>query len=300
MTISTGSTIVAADFVSTSAGAGDSGKVPKLNAAGKLDNSFLRFGGTGADGALSVSSGNTNIDLGGAQTFIKNYTSISITGTGSVTFINPHANGTIILIKSQGNVTLTSSAAPMFSASGAGATGGAINANGNDGLTPLIKTNKGSTIGGNGGSLTAGGSGGGAGGAAASYVLQANLNWSEIYHKYPFVFIGAGGGGGNDNGGTGGIGGNGGACLIIECGGAWNFTTASGISVKGVNGANATSTGYPGGGGGGGYFLALYNTLTANSGTITVTGGSAGTGGLGGANSGGTGASLVTPNTEYA
>jgi hypothetical protein len=40
MAISTGSTIVAADFVATSAGAGDSGKVPKLNAAGKLDQSM--------------------------------------------------------------------------------------------------------------------------------------------------------------------------------------------------------------------------------------------------------------------
>jgi hypothetical protein len=42
MTISAGSDIVAADFVSTSAGAGDSGKVPKLNASGQLDLSFLR------------------------------------------------------------------------------------------------------------------------------------------------------------------------------------------------------------------------------------------------------------------
>src|SRR4051794_37900880 len=40
MTISAGSDIVAADFVSTSAGAGDSGKVPKLNASGLIDKSF--------------------------------------------------------------------------------------------------------------------------------------------------------------------------------------------------------------------------------------------------------------------
>lgn len=41
MTISAGSDIVAADFVSTSAGAGDSGKVAKLNATGVHDRSFL-------------------------------------------------------------------------------------------------------------------------------------------------------------------------------------------------------------------------------------------------------------------
>ena len=41
MAISTGSAASASDFVSTSAGAGDSGKVPKLNASGVLDKSFM-------------------------------------------------------------------------------------------------------------------------------------------------------------------------------------------------------------------------------------------------------------------
>jgi len=40
MAIDPGEDIVASDFVSASAGAGDEGKVPKLNAIGKLDNSF--------------------------------------------------------------------------------------------------------------------------------------------------------------------------------------------------------------------------------------------------------------------
>lgn len=40
MAIVAGSDIVASDFISTSAGAGDSGKVPKLNSAGKIDTSF--------------------------------------------------------------------------------------------------------------------------------------------------------------------------------------------------------------------------------------------------------------------
>src|SRR5262249_4478364 len=38
-----------------------------------------KFGGTGADGALSISSGTTTINLGNAAVVVKNYTSISIT-----------------------------------------------------------------------------------------------------------------------------------------------------------------------------------------------------------------------------
>ncbi len=41
MAITPGQQINASDFVSTSAGAGDSGKVPKLNASGLLDTSFI-------------------------------------------------------------------------------------------------------------------------------------------------------------------------------------------------------------------------------------------------------------------
>ena len=43
MGLNTGETVVQGDFVTTSAGAGDSGKVPKLNASGKLENSFVNF-----------------------------------------------------------------------------------------------------------------------------------------------------------------------------------------------------------------------------------------------------------------
>lgn len=83
-----------------------------------------KFGGTGADGALTLISGITNIDCAGAQVVIKNYSSISISGTGSLTFTNPHANGTIIILKSQGNVTLASGATAAIDATGMGALGG--------------------------------------------------------------------------------------------------------------------------------------------------------------------------------
>jgi len=252
----------------------------------------VRFGGTGADGALSISSGTTDIDCGAAQLVVKNYTSISITGTGKLTFSNPHANGTIIILKSQGNVTLTSSQAPMIDASGMGAVGGVA----------VSRSTIGSTIGNDGtqGTTTftmwstgaGGGAGGTTGGVACAAIAGAFAfkSTSDNIHssKYPHAFAGSGGGSGAagwTSGSAAGTvtsagGGRGGGGLIIECGGAWNFTTASGISVAGKTGTAASqggttrASGGGGGGGGGGYLLVLYNTLTANSGTITISGGS--------------------------
>src|SRR3990167_9608249 len=59
------------------------------------------FGGDGTDGELNVSSGTTDIALGGARVVTKNYSSISITGTGAITFSNPHAEGTTVIFKNQ-------------------------------------------------------------------------------------------------------------------------------------------------------------------------------------------------------
>lgn len=147
----------------------------------------VKFGGTGADGALSITSGTTTINLGGAQFYVLNYTSISITGTGVLAFSNPHANGTTIIIKSQGDVTLTSSATPMIDCSGLGAAGGAGSTStlnsGNDGIGfGVFRTNKGS----------------GSGGAVpTSLSLSAlNFNQSALSQKYANTFVGAGGGGG--------------------------------------------------------------------------------------------------------
>jgi hypothetical protein len=289
MGLLTGQTVEEGDFISTSAGASDSGKVPKLNVIGQLDNTFgLKFGGDGSDGALTISSGTTNIDLGSAQVVIKNYTSISITGTGALSFSNPHANGTILILKSQGDVTLTSSATPMIPVQigGAGGAGSSVGAgatsagsDGTDGKSFCLipTTNKGlytSSVGGSAGTI-----------AYPSTFLN------QLFGKYPQIFVGAGGASGGCKAGTGstatgGAGGRGGGALVIECRGALNFTTANGISVSGVNGTNGSFTGsnydnYGGGGGAGGICIISYNSLTANSGTITV---SATTGGTGSAN----------------
>ena len=286
MAITAGSEILASDFVSTSAGAGDSGKVPKLDSSGRLDLTFfppIKFGGNGADGALSVSSGNTNIDCGGARILVKNYTSISITGTGSITFTNPHANGTVVILRSQGNVTLTSSAAPMIDARSCGGTGGTGGTGtstnhgtaGNDGSTLLYLRSRGGGTGDNGSN----------GGPALTSSIAASI-LDILLLRYHFIAPGSGGGGGSyatgsASSGTAGNGGRGAGSLIIECGGAWNFTTSGGISVAGANGTNGSvpsggGCARGGGGGSGGMVLVLYNTLTANSGTVTTT---AGTGG---------------------
>ena len=270
----------------------------------------IKFGGTGADGALAITSGATNIDLGSAQVVVKNYTSISITGTGSLTFTNPHANGTIVVLKSQGAVTLTSSTAPMIDMSGIGAIGGtASSATASSSSAGNTATN-GLSIGflqtnaGTGGSTSTSAGGG----ASATIVVPVT---SIQTGKYPQIYVGAGGGSGAVTAGatstaSSGVGGRGGGCLIIECSGALNFTTNSGISVAGKAGLDSsTSTGSNwmrggGGGGGGGCCIILYNTLTASSGTITVSGGSGAgnsanySGGSGTAGGGGGGGSTTT------
>lgn len=279
-------------------------------------NSALHFGGTGADGALTITSGTTTINCGNAAVVIKNYTSISITGTGVLAFSNPNTNGTIVILKSQGNVTLTSSATPMIDMSGMGGAGGsggngvAAGNGGSSGVGSMF-----SAGGGGGGAASGGGgNGGGSGGAAVS-------GYTRMIYKGVVVTVGAGGGGGGGGTSQTGNGALGGGGLVIECGGALNFTTSNGISVAGKNAANAGSGHGSGGGGGGGSCYIFYNSLTANTGTINVSGGTHGTssssnvGGGGGGGGGiaagsggssngdggdgGTGFSLVAQNTEF-
>ena len=242
-----------------------------------------QFGGTGADGALSISSGTTTIDCANAAVVVKNYTSINITGTGVLAFSNPNTNGTIIVLKSQGNVTLTSSATPMIDASGMGAS----SANNGQGTESIV-----ANTGNNGG----GGGTGAQGGATASMAVFYPLN---IAGKRIRIMPGAGGGAGanSNNGGAGtaagGAGGNGGGGLLVECNGALNFTTANGISIAGLvgtagtNGGNDQGGGGGGGGGAGGTCAILYRSLTSASGTITLSGGGGGIGGNKGGNSSG-------------
>lgn len=252
----------------------------------------LKFGGDGTDGALTVTSGTTTIDCGAAAYFEKNYSSISITGTGAIQFINPHANGTVIVLRCQGNAVLTSSTAPMIDASGMGAAGGAAGASGTTTASPPNLAAD-ALAGVNGTSSLSGGSGAGGG----TFTLKPFYTTStNLLYRRSLIFTPGGGGGGGANGsaasgvaGVGGAGGRGGGGLLFEIRGSINFTTALGISVAGKVGSNGTAgtgsstqigTGGGGGGGGsGGWCIVLYNTSVAVTGTINTNGGGGGNGG---------------------
>lgn len=236
------------------------------------------FGGDGSDGPLAISSGTTTIDLGSASTVIKQYSSISITGTGGLAFSNPHTNGTIVTLKSKGDVTLTSTAAALIDLTGMGASGGS-GGNGGAGSNGTKGTGMttAATIGLAGGFVTTTGSA-----ATTSPKLPQTIAQKAVY-----VACGSGGGGGgagdpNAGQGSGGNGGAGGGGLVVECGGSLNFTgTIKALGNDGSVGGNANDEGAGGGGGGGGggTVVVLYNVLTANTGTITITGGNGGNGG---------------------
>jgi hypothetical protein len=300
-TITPGQKGRATDFINESqrnaTPSNDAGRVPKLESDAKLSRTFLRaaFGGNGSDGALTIASGTTTINLGGARVYTLNYSSISITGTGALAFSNPHANGTIIIIKCQGDCTLTSSAAPMINCSNTGASGGVgstvtfsgsgnVGSAGTDGISYGFIRPKGGTP----ASITPG--------ANVFEFMASGVNaFLQILAKYPKLWIGAGGGAGATNwssGGTGtvvgGNGGVGGGCLIMEIGGAINFTTTNGISVAGSPGQNGSHTGNPtsfhasaGGGGGGGSAFIFYNSVTAFTGTVKISGGIGGNSNVG-------------------
>ena len=267
-------------------------------------NANFKFGGDGSDGALAISSGTTTVNLASAQYVILNYSSILITGTAKLAFSNPHTNGTIVIIKCQGNCTLTSSQTPMIDCSALGAATGANNPTGTlDDVThyPSVGSNGNNNVGDNPGAGVTGPSGGSAQTLTSFYLTNANL----VYRGMRNLIVGApgrnGGTGGSGNtgsgggtGGSGGAGGRGGGALYMEIGGAWNFTTSLGISVAGANGSNgsngtngggATGGGAGGGGGGGGnsgMFVALVGSITANTGSVNTASGAGGNGGTGG------------------
>lgn len=251
-----------------------------------------KFGGTGADGALTLTSGTTTIALGSATYFEKDYTSISITGTGHLAFSGANTAGTFIVLRSQGGVTLTCNG-DCIDVSGLGSAGGAAsatcggttNANGGNATVPntyyLYKT--GAATGG-----TGNGPAGAAGTIPTTITPVAYPSASSTLMKYGGQFwVGAGGGGGactsvGSGTATSGAGGAGGGGLLLETGSVLNLTATNAVYAAGITGGTGTgsnsSNGAAGGGGGSGGFVKIYyNTLTANSGTVSV---AHGTGGL--------------------
>lgn len=243
------------------------------------------FGGDGSDGALNVASGTTTIDLGGAAYVIKNYTSINIASGATLAFSNPHTNGTTIVLKSQGNVTIEGDVDLTEMGGQGGTVSGGTSNDGDKGQGTIWYSNPGEAgePGGQGSNAQ-----GGVGGAALDYV-------QNISGKMVRISAGAGGGAGGkgqDSGGDipGGAGGDGAGALIIECAGALDFDAGATIDASGSDGEDGTTSSWGasagGGGGAGGFVVIIYATLTDNSGTIIYTGGS---GGAGAAGSGGSG-----------
>lgn len=234
---------------------------------------MAKWGGTGVDGALSVSAGTTTIDLGGAQFFIKNYTSISITGTGKIGFSNPHANGTNIIFRSSGDYTNTSSDAHAIDLRLMGAAGGggydANCGNGGRGAASFLAEIAGNfnftgTVdgsGANGGDATAtastSGAGGGGAGSSVWFIYSGSLTANT-----GVITVAAGSVGSPDS--SGGLGGtNNGSNGQAAYGsfGAYLGGTGAGASNSGTNPPNIISASiiamrmipmFPGPGGGGG------------------------------------------------
>lgn len=232
-----------------------------------------KFGGTGADGALSIGSGTTTLDIATTTVFTKNYSSISITGTGALAFSNPHASGTVVILKSQGACTLTSSNALMINLKGIGAAGGAANgaASGTQafGILDDAPHFGGNTSAGVGTQYT-----------NRNFYTYASTTPDIVWRKGIFIVPGSGGGSGKSAGGgtVAGAGGRGGGALLMECAGDLNFTGT--INASGENGNVGTGAGgYSSGGGGGGaagMVVILYNGNATSTGIITTAGGAGG------------------------
>lgn len=87
MSIVTGQTASASDFVSTSAGAGDSGKVPKLGPAGRIDKSFFPTVGCRAiQIATTAFSTSAATIIFGGESFDTDTMHSTVSNTSRITF----------------------------------------------------------------------------------------------------------------------------------------------------------------------------------------------------------------------
>jgi len=275
-----------------------------------------KFGGTGTDGVLDTSAGVININLGSAEYVEKNYTSINIV-TNNLTFTNPAAKGTLVVLRCSGDCTISATIVANFGAAGAaggagGVTVGQIGTDGSDASDSdeILDTVIHGGLGGDCGEVNSGGSGEApitaaytTTGVGRLYPISTEDLYRRMLHIVPAAGAGGGGGGCAGNvagagnfgaGGAGGAGGLGGGAFLLEVKGTINFTgTINATGAAGTNGAAGAigvnaggGGGGAGGGGAGGYVVVLYNTLTSVAGTVSVTGGASGAGGNAGGFSG--------------
>lgn len=265
-----------------------------------LTSGSIGIGGDGSDGALSVSSGTLTIDLASALYVTKNYTSISITGTGQLLFSNPNSAGTVIVFKSQGNVEISSTATPAIDLRNTGPAGGAGQVLGvgiadgkNADIFPsfmLSGTNASKGLKGSSGGDSFRASGGVGGTALVTQYPKEDFSTIVTYLLLKGLSGASGGGGGGGYnaagaaqlGGDGGAGGQAGGSFILLSDGELNFTGS--IYNNGSDGANGTQGsinsggGGGGGGGAGGTVIMKVAKIINNTGTINVNGGKGGNG----------------------
>jgi len=258
-----------------------------------------------------VTSGTTNIDVGGAYIYALNYTTFNISSGATLSFSNPSTYGTVIIIRCQGAVTIngTLDLPEMGASAGIGGVDGHYGSGsqklgnpgtaGEDCIQPFKETLEGGLGrgGGEGDGITYGpAEGGESGETIPPNVYQFIFKINE--ERQAIASTGAGGGGGGAGGnrtssygnltnmGDGGNGGRGGGGLIMECNTTFTLGAAGDIDLSGGNGSNGTNgtsidlgAGGGGGGGAGGRGAILYKNSATILGSSTVTGGSGGTGG---------------------
>jgi hypothetical protein len=234
-----------------------------------------RFG-DGSDGDLIISTGTFTLDFQNQNFLIRQYRNLSITGNATLSFTNPHNNGSVAIIYVADTATITSSAVAI-DLSGMGARGGiGASANGFDTFQ----------IGWNGFYRATAGTGGTTsaptGGTGIESFVNNNLGF-RFLKKYVLSVGSGGGAGAASSGATQGNGGRGGGGIILF---ARKLNFNSTIYANGLNGGNASVSSGPfyagGGGGGGGGFVVIYAQQIMNlTGTIQARGGNGGNGAQG-------------------
>ena len=226
------------------------------------------FGGDGTDGALDTSGGTVDLDLGAANVVQKNYTSITV-ASNNLTFSNKASSGTIVFLRSQGDVTISSGA--KIDATGIGA---------NAATTGYVFYNEVIPAGVSVSSSQSGASAGTTVSAADKKTLiydPSSDTW-KLLRRSLNLFCGSGGGTGSTGDGSGGVarggGGGSGASYFNGAGGAGGDGGAEtgGAKENGDAGVATGNIGSGGGGGGGG----------ASDGNTVYNNGSGGAGGAGG------------------
>lgn len=260
------------------------------------------FGGNGSAGALAISSGTTTITVPANVQYVeKDYTSISITGTASLQFSSSTnavaATGVVIILRSQGNCTITSTSNASIDGRWLGGGSGSATA-----LSDSPSSGQ-SGIGGSGGGSTKGF------GLTTPFAgAEFNIGGTQEPPLQPFEMPlpggnGSVGGTGGPNGfsfGPAGTGGIGGAAVYLECGGIYTFTgsinVAGGTGIPSPNNSSGGEQGGDGGGGGGGNVEVLANKIGTDSGAYTLTAGAGGSGNGSSGNAGAAGSHLEVTN----